>query len=81
MNYLGVLDLDDKTFNKVITGDTHAFVEFYAPWCGHCKEFKNTFDEVAESMGDLPNLILAKVHPLEILLPLSSFVQCRPHST
>eukprot|EP00958_Prasinococcus_capsulatus_P003407 scaffold307_cov390-Prasinococcus_capsulatus_cf.AAC.24 len=58
---VGVLDLDDKTFDKVITGDKHAFVEFYAPWCGHCKEFKSTYEEIAESMGDLPNLILAKV--------------------
>ena len=29
-------------------------VELYAPWCGHCQQFKNKYEEVAKSMKQLP---------------------------
>lgn len=33
-----VIVLTDKSFDDNVFGDEHAwFVEFYAPWCGHCK--------------------------------------------
>lgn len=57
----GVLDLDDMTFGKVVDGRRPAFVEFYAPWCGHCKEFKGEYEELAEAMGAHPELLLVKV--------------------
>uniref|UniRef100_A0A061S950 protein disulfide-isomerase n=1 Tax=Tetraselmis sp. GSL018 TaxID=582737 RepID=A0A061S950_9CHLO len=57
----GVIDLDEFTFRKVIDGSKPAFVEFYAPWCGHCKEFKNEYEELGEALGPHPELILAKV--------------------
>jgi len=57
----GVLDLDDLTFSKVVDGSRPAFVEFYAPWCGHCKEFKGELTALAEDMGAHPELLLVKV--------------------
>jgi protein disulfide-isomerase A6 len=33
-----VIILTDQNFEDNVYGDQHAwFVEFYAPWCGHCK--------------------------------------------
>jgi thioredoxin-like negative regulator of GroEL len=32
-----VMALTEENFDKHVLGDKHAFVEFYAPWCGHCK--------------------------------------------
>lgn len=32
-----VLDYDDFQ-EKVLASDKYWFVEFYAPWCGHCKK-------------------------------------------
>jgi protein disulfide-isomerase A1 len=36
-------------------------VEFYAPWCGHCKSLAPIYDEVAAKLANNPNIIVAKM--------------------
>jgi len=47
----GVLLLDPKNFQKeVMQDDGIVFVEFFAPWCGHCKQLAPAWIEAAQAL-------------------------------
>ncbi|GAB9463838.1 Tkl protein kinase [Globisporangium polare] len=54
---LGSQDFDAE----VIHSKKHALVEFYAPWCGHCKSLAPVYEEVAKIFGGEENVLVAKV--------------------
>jgi len=46
-----------------IQGDKnkHVFIEFYAPWCGHCKSLAPTWEKLATVFKNEPNVVIANV--------------------
>jgi len=51
-----------KNFDSmVISNDNDVFVEFYAPWCGHCKKLAPEWDQLAADLKDVAGLTIAKM--------------------
>lgn len=57
-----VLVLTSKTFDSVVNDKDIILVEFYAPWCGHCKSLAPEYAKAAKRMKDSkPPVLFAKV--------------------
>jgi len=55
-----VVDLTVSNFDEIVSGDKNVFVEFFAPWCGHCKALAPEYEVVADSYTRDPNVVIAK---------------------
>ena len=47
--------------DEVIKSGKDVLIEFYAPWCGHCKKLAPIYSEVGKKLRDQPNLVIAKM--------------------
>jgi len=57
-----VIDLTSDTFASFIESEPLALVEFFAPWCGHCKALAPHYEESATALKEkLVGVKLAKV--------------------
>jgi protein disulfide-isomerase A1 len=58
-----VLELDESNFDAAISTFDYVFVDFYAPWCGHCKRLSPELDKAAPILAGLKEpIVIAKVN-------------------
>lgn len=51
-----------KNFDQVVNDPTKdVLIEFYAPWCGHCKSLAPKYEELAEKLKDESSIVIAKM--------------------
>lgn len=61
-----VMDLDSSSFDGVVMDPAKSvLVEFYAPWCGHCKSLAPKYEELAKIFAGEKNVVVAKVDATE----------------
>ncbi|KAG2697603.1 hypothetical protein I3760_07G114100 [Carya illinoinensis] len=56
-----VVVLTEENFDKEVGQDSGALVEFYAPWCGHCKKLAPEYERLGTSFKKAKSVLIAKV--------------------
>ena len=54
--------LTDSNFDQIVNDPTKdVLVEFYAPWCGHCKTLAPKYEKVAATFARESGVVIAKI--------------------
>jgi len=56
-----VIDLVPDNFDEIVLTGKPALVEFFAPWCGHCKTLAPVYEELAGKFAGSTKVSIAKV--------------------
>nr|CAA68777.1 unnamed protein product [Mus musculus] len=70
----GVWVLNDGNFDNFVADKDTVLLEFYAPWCGHCKQFAPEYEKIASTLKDNdPPIAVAKIDATSASMLASKF--------
>lgn len=67
------VELTKDNFDEIIGNNNFVMIDFWAPWCGPCKNFAPVYEKVSEEHGDI---VFAKVNT-EVEQELAGHFQIR----
>jgi protein disulfide-isomerase A1 len=62
-----------KTFDELVFSGKNVLIEFYAPWCGHCKKLAPVWDKLGEAYKNESGLTIAKMDATANDVPSDKF--------
>ena len=61
-----VTELTSENFDTIVMDNSkHVLVEFFAPWCGHCKQLAPKYEQLARVYEGEPDVVIASVDATE----------------
>lgn len=74
-----VVDITDNNFDDIINNSgKNILLEFYAPWCGHCKSLKPQYKKVASHFKGDDSVVIAAMDATANTVPSQFDVQGYP---
>nr|XP_002130820.1 protein disulfide-isomerase A4-like isoform X1 [Ciona intestinalis] len=61
------------TFNELVMGKKNVLIEFYAPWCGHCKKLEPVFKKLGKKLKGNDKVVIAKMDATANDIPHSAY--------
>ena len=59
---MATVALSEGNFNETIENNSIVIIDFWAPWCGPCKQFGPIYEKVSE---EYPDIVFGKVNTEE----------------